>query len=76
MNKPNISENIQEIISDIDNKNFKNVLVKMEFLLKNYPDVNLLSWENEIKNYEKMKNLLKMFNKEDKVYHWYKLRSN
>ncbi len=23
MNKPNISENIQDIISDIDNKNFK-----------------------------------------------------
>ena len=42
MNKSNISENIQEIIGDIDNKNFKNVLVKMEFLLKNYPDINLL----------------------------------
>ena len=53
MNKPNISENIQEIISDIDNKNFKNVLIKMELLLKKYPDVNLLNWENEIKNYEK-----------------------
>ncbi len=53
MNKSNISENIQEIIGDIDNKNFKNVLVKMEFLLKNYPDINLLSWENEIINYEK-----------------------
>ena len=56
MNKPNISENIQEIISDIDNKNFKNVLIKMEFLLKKYPEVNLLSWENEIKNYEKFFN--------------------
>ena len=54
MNKSNISENIQEIIGDIDNKNFKNVLVKMEFLLKNYPDINLLSWENEIINYEKL----------------------
>ena len=53
MNKPNISENIQEIISDIDNKNFKNVLIKMKFLLKKYPDVNLLNWENEINNYEK-----------------------
>ena len=30
MNKPNISENIQEIIRDIDNKNFKNVLIKIE----------------------------------------------
>ena len=34
MNKSNISENIQKVISDIDNKNFKEVLVKMEYLIK------------------------------------------
>ena len=57
MNKSNISENIQKVISDIDNKNFKEVLVKMEYLLKNYPDLNILNWENEIKIYEKVLNI-------------------
>ena len=27
----------------------------MELLLKKYPDVKLLNWENEINNYEKFK---------------------
>ena len=55
MNKPNISENIQKIISDIDNKNFKNVLVKMEFLLKisRYELIKLGKWNQ---NYEKFLN--------------------
>ena len=57
MNKSNISENIQKVISDIDNKNFKEVLVKMEYLIKNYPDLNILNWENEIKIYEKVLNI-------------------
>ena len=57
MNKSNSSENIQEIIRDIDNKNFKHVMVQIETILKNYPNLNLSDWENEIKIYEKNFNL-------------------
>ena len=57
MNKSYSSENIQEIIRDIDNKNFKHVMVQIETILKNYPNLNLSDWENEIKIYEKNFNL-------------------
>tara|TARA_B100000035_G_C21024364_1_gene565491 strand:+ start:153 stop:1430 length:1278 start_codon:yes stop_codon:yes gene_type:complete len=48
-----ISENIREIIRDIDNRKFNEVLIKIELLLKNYPNLNILDWENEINTYEK-----------------------
>lgn len=57
MDKSNSSENFQEIISDINNKNFSNVLVKIEFLFKNYPNINVSDWEKEIEIYEKSINL-------------------
>ena len=47
------SENIKEIIRDIDNRKFNEVLIKIELLLKNYPNLKILDWENEINTYEK-----------------------
>jgi len=35
---------------------------------------HLISNYSEIRNYEKMRNLLENFNKEDEVFHWYKLK--
>ena len=57
MNKLKSSESIKEIIRDIDNKNFKEVLAKIEVLLKEYPNLNVSTWEDEIKTYEKSLNI-------------------
>ena len=57
MNKLKSSESIKEIIRDIDNKNFKEVLAKIEILLKEYPNLNVSTWEDEIKTYEKSLNI-------------------
>jgi len=35
---------------------------------------HLVSNYSEIRNYEKMRSLLENFNKEDEIYHWYKLK--
>ena len=35
---------------------------------------HLISNYSEIRNYEKMRSLLENFNKEDEIYHWYKLK--
>ena len=53
MDKFKTSENIKEIIRDIDNRKFNEVLIKIELLFKNYPNLNISHWENEINNYEK-----------------------
>ena len=57
MNKLRSSESIKEIIRDVDNKNFKEVLAKIEILLKEYPNLNVSTWEDEIKTYEKSLNI-------------------
>ena len=57
MNRSKSSASIKEIISDIDNKNFHDVFTKIELLLKNYPNLNILDWENEIKIYENSLNV-------------------
>tara|TARA_B100001564_G_scaffold175123_1_gene147374 strand:- start:243 stop:1520 length:1278 start_codon:yes stop_codon:yes gene_type:complete len=57
MDKFKSSESIKEIISDIYNKKFNEVLLKIELLIKHYPNLSVLNWENEIQAYEESLNV-------------------
>tara|TARA_B100001121_G_scaffold137086_1_gene120074 strand:- start:20 stop:1300 length:1281 start_codon:yes stop_codon:yes gene_type:complete len=53
MNKKYISQNIQEIIDDLNSKNFEKVIKKIELLSEKKTDVNFEFWKEQIEIYEK-----------------------
>ena len=52
MNKNYISKNIQEIINDLNNKNFEKVVNKVELISKNQIILNFEIWKEQIQIYE------------------------
>ena len=46
------SKKIQEVIKNIDNKNFDEALKSIILVIKEYPIINIADWENAVKNYE------------------------
>jgi tetratricopeptide (TPR) repeat protein len=47
------TENFREIIDDLNNRNFNKAVQKIIILSKNYPNFNMMNWENAVKSYEK-----------------------
>ncbi len=52
MNKEYIYENIQEIIHDLNNKNFDKLIKKIELIFKEVTDLNFEIWKEQIQIYE------------------------
>ena len=52
MSKIYFAKKIQEIISNIDNKNSTNALKIINLVLKNQPNFDILDWEKALKMYE------------------------